>query len=74
MNSGVTVQSTGSSVSLLAGNNVDIQSGSTIEAALSTITITANHNDDPSGATVTVAGTLIALSASIGVDPECDGQ
>ena len=73
MDSGVTVQSTGSSVSLLAGNNVVIQSGSTIEA-VSTITITANGNDDPNGATVTVAGTLIAPSASIGVDPDATGQ
>jgi hypothetical protein len=73
MNSGVTVQSTGSSVSLVAGNNVLIQSGSTIAAA-STITITANLNDDPNGATVTVAGTLSAPSASIGVDPNATGN
>ena len=73
MNSGVTVQSTGSSVTLFAGDNVVIESGSTIEA-VSTITITANGNDDPSGATVTVAGTLLAQSASIGVDPNATGN
>ena len=73
VNSGVTVQSTGSSVTLLAGDNVVIQSGSTIAAA-STIAITANGNDDPNGATVTVAGTLIAPSASIGVDPNATGN
>jgi hypothetical protein len=61
VNAGVTVQSTGSSVTLLAGDNVVIQSGSTIEAH-TTIAITANGNDDPNGATVTVAGTLIAPS------------
>ena len=49
------------------------ESGSTIEA-VSTITITANGNDDPSGATVTVAGTLLAQSASIGVDPNATGN
>ena len=73
MNSGVIVQSTGSSVTLFAGDNVDIESGSTIEA-VSTIAITANGNDDPSGATVTVAGTLLAQSASIGVDPNATGN
>ncbi len=66
VNSGVTVWSTGSSVNLLAGDNVVIQPGATIEAA-STITITANGNDDSNGATVTVAGTLSAPSASVGV-------
>jgi hypothetical protein len=73
VNSGVTVQSTGSSVSLVAGNNVDIESGSTIEAATA-IAVTANGNDDPSGATVTVAGTLSATSASIGVDSGATGN
>ena len=73
VNSGVTVQSTGSSVTLLAGDNVVIESGSTIEAA-STIAITANGNDDPNGATVTVAGTLSAPSASINVDPNATGN
>ena len=73
VNSGVIVQSTGSSVTLFAGDNVVIESGSTIEA-VSTIAITANGNDDPSGATVTVAGTLLAQSASIGVDPNATGN
>ncbi len=73
VDSGVTVQSTGSSVSLVAGNNVDIESGSTINAN-TTITITANGHGDPSGATVTVAGTLTAPSASIGVGPNATGN
>jgi len=73
VNSGVTVQSTGSYVTLLAGDNVVIESGSTIQA-YSTIAITANGYDDPSGATVTVDGTLTALSASIGVDPNATGN
>ena len=73
VNSGVTIQSTGSSVSLLAGDNVVVPSGATIEAS-STITITANANDDPAGENVTVAGTLVASSASIGVDPGAHGN
>jgi len=71
--SGVTVRSTGSSVTLVAGNNIDIQSGSTIKAA-SAITITANAKGDPNGATVTVAGALIATSVVIGVDPNATGN
>jgi hypothetical protein len=73
VNSGVTVQSTLSSVTLLAGDNVDIESGSTIEAD-SPIAIAANGNDDPNGATVTVAGTLSAPSATISVDTNATGN
>jgi hypothetical protein len=74
VNSGVTIQSTGSSVSLLAGDNVVIPSGATIQAgSTSTITITGDANDNPSGATVTVNGTLSAASALIDVDPNSTG-
>jgi hypothetical protein len=70
---GVTIQSTGSSVSLLAGDNVFVPSGATIEAD-TTISITANANDDSAGESVTVAGTLIGTSASIGVDGSALGN
>ena len=42
---GVTIDSTGDAVSLLAGDNVVVPSGATIQAK-STITLTANTNDD----------------------------
>jgi hypothetical protein len=62
-------------VALTAASNVNIASGSTIEAAsTSPITITANTNDASSGATVTLDGTLSAQSASIGVDPNATGN
>ena len=59
---GVTIQSTGSSVSLSAGNNIDVPSGSTIEAS-TTINITGGKTS----ANVVVEGTLIGTSATIGV-------
>ena len=70
VNPGVTIQSTGSSVTLQAGDNVNVQAGSTIQADAS-ITITASHNHsltETAGATVVVEGTLIATSALIDVD------
>src|SRR5262249_27880414 len=73
VNSGVTIQSTGSSVSLLAGDNVVVPSGATIEAS-STITITANANHDPAGAHLTVAGRLLARRASHGGGPRAHGN
>jgi len=72
--SGVTIHSTGSNVTLRAGDNILISAGSTIQAA-TTINITANFNDDAAdttGAIVVVAGTLIAPIALIGVDPAAD--
>ena len=74
VNSGVTIESTGSSVTLRAGDNITVSSGSTIQASTD-ITITADFNDDAAdttGASVMVAGTLIAPSASIGVDATAD--
>jgi hypothetical protein len=73
VNSGVTIQSTGSSVSLDAGDNVVIPAGATIQAPNSTITITGDANDN-GGANVTVDGTLVAQSASIGVDSASPGN
>ncbi len=66
---GVTIQSTGSSVSLSAGNNINVPSGSTIEAS-STIAITGGATS----ANVVVVGTLIAASATIGVDATTNNQ
>jgi hypothetical protein len=72
--SGVTIQSTGSSVSLAAGNNVVVPAGATIDAgSTSTITITGDGNDD-GGANITVNGTLVAQSALIGVDANSPGN
>lgn len=74
VNSGVTIESTGSSVTLRAGDNITVSFGSTIQANTS-ITITADFNDDAAdttGANVIVAGTLIAPMASIGVDAAAD--
>jgi hypothetical protein len=68
---GVTIDSTGSSVTLQAGDNVTVSAGSTIEAN-TTITITGDYNHSASetaGANVIVVGTLIAPSALINVDP-----
>jgi hypothetical protein len=62
VDSGVTIQSTGSSVSLSAGKNINVPSGSTIEAS-TTITITGGATS----ANVVVEGTLTASSAMIGV-------
>ncbi len=63
VDSGVTVQSTASSVSLSAGNNIDIPDGSTIAAATN-ITITGGA----ASADVDVEGTLTtATQANIGV-------
>ena len=59
VDSGVTVQSTGSSVSLSAGNNVDIPAGSTIAAATN-ITITGGA----ASADVDVEGTLTTTQAN----------
>ena len=67
---GVTIQSTGSTVTLQAGDNIYVQPGSTIEAS-GAITITADHNHNPAetaGANVVVEGTLVATSALIDVD------
>jgi hypothetical protein len=64
VNPGVTIQSGGSSVSLSAGNNVSVPSGSMIQAS-TTIAITGGKTS----ANVVVGGTLIASSATIGVDP-----
>jgi hypothetical protein len=65
VNPGVTIQSTGSTVTLQAGDNVTVPIGSTIQAA-GAITITADLNSaDTVGANVVVEGTLIAPSASI---------
>ncbi len=70
--SGVTIQSTGSSVSLVAGDNVVIPSGATIQAS-STIVIIGDTNYEPSGANVTVAGTLNAPGAFIAVPLNATG-
>jgi hypothetical protein len=68
VSSGVSVRATGSSaVNLIAGNNVLIQSGSTIQAGGGSIVITANTDGNPNGATVTVAGTLTPPAGSIGL-------
>ncbi len=66
---GVTIQSTGSSVSLSAGNNINVPTGSTI-AASSTIAITGGA----SSANVVVVGTLSAASATIGVAATTSNQ
>ncbi len=68
VNLGVTIQSTGSSVTLQGGDNITVPAGSTIQAA-GTITITADHaSADAAGANVVVTGTLIGTSALINVD------
>ncbi len=74
VNSNATIQSTGSSVTLRAGDNILVLSGTTIQA-VTTITITADYNDDAgdtTGANVIVAGTLVAPAASVGVAPTAD--
>ncbi|WP_146393883.1 dockerin type I domain-containing protein [Allorhodopirellula solitaria] len=74
VNSGATIESTSSSVTLRAGDNVAISPGSTIQASTE-IVIKADFNDDAAdtiGADVIVAGTLIAPLATIGVDPTAD--
>ncbi len=62
VDSGVTIWSDGSSVALSAGNNINVPSGSTIEASTS-INITGGKTS----ANVVVEGTLIGTSATIGV-------
>src|SRR5262249_26983276 len=64
VNPGVTIQSGGSSVSLSAGNNILVPAHSMIEAS-TTIAITGGKTS----ANVDVEGTLVASSATIGVDP-----
>jgi hypothetical protein len=73
VNPGVAIRSTGSGVTLRAGDNVTVSSGSTIQASTA-IVITGDFNGaaDAAGANVVVAGTLIAPSALIGVDPAAD--
>lgn len=74
VNAGVTIESTGASVLLRAGDNINVASTATIKA-ITDITITANFNDDAAdatGAEVVVAGSLIATSALINVDPAAD--
>ena len=66
---GVTIQSTGSSVSLSAGNNINVPAGSTIEAS-TTIDITGGA----ASANVVVVGTLSAASATIGAAATTNNQ
>jgi hypothetical protein len=75
VNPGVTIHSTGSGVTLRAGDNVVVPSGSTIQASTA-ITITADYSGvaDAAGAKVVVAGTLVAPSALIGVDTAADAD
>lgn len=68
---GVTIQSTGSSVTLQAGDNVTIPTGSTIKAS-GNITILADLNNNPAGANVVVEGTLLAPLALINGDSNND--
>jgi hypothetical protein len=69
----VTVQSTGASVLLQAGDNLDLQAGSTVQAA-TTITGTSDFGDaDPGvGTLINVLGILGGASASFAGGNDAD--
>jgi fibronectin-binding autotransporter adhesin len=72
LNSGVTIQSTGSSVLLQAGDNFNLTFGSFVKA-VSTITLTStNASAGPAGSTFNVAADLTATEADLNGSANAD--
>jgi hypothetical protein len=64
VNSGVTVRSTGGTVTLQAGDTVNVLSGATVQAS-GVATLSGDFQDTGDGGGVTIAGTVTGTSVSV---------